>query len=58
MVICHASKEGLVEQMPGDVFDDSCVSSEHILGIDHLVEKGVIECKNSSLSPDLLQQFH
>ena len=47
MVICHTSKEGLMEQMPGDVFDHSCVSSEHILSIDHLVEKGVIEYKSS-----------
>ena len=36
VVISNASKEGLVQQVPGDVFNHRCVPSEHALCIDYL----------------------
>ena len=45
VVICDASKEGLVEQMPGNVLNHGGVPREHTLGIDHLIAK---VCKHIS----------
>ena len=38
VVIGDAAKEGLMEQMPGDILHHSGVPSEHALCVDHLVE--------------------
>ena len=58
VVICDASKEGLVEQMPGNVLDHGGVSREHTLGIDHLIAKGIKTGFSMDPSPGLLPQFH
>ena len=58
VVICDASKEGLVEQMPGNVLDHGGVPREHTLGIDHLIAKGIKTGFSMDPSPGLLPQFH
>jgi len=37
LVVRHRAEEALVQQMPGDVLDDSCVACEDGLGIDDAV---------------------
>ena len=39
VVIGDAAKEGLMEQMPGDVLHHGGVPGEHALGVDHLMGK-------------------
>ena len=61
VVICNASKERLVEQMPGNIFNHSCVPREHTLGINYLIESMInnpVVIPRMNFPPDLLQQFH